>query len=285
MRGKIAAACVALAMSCSITPADAVQTYPTRDAKRIEAALAALGLPVGGVDGVWDQELSRATCAWRELTGRPVLRSWPTVPERNAIKATTALTVPKGLWVGVNVNRQCQTAYWIVKGKVQLSRIETHTVTRVETITVVPDSSTVTVDTSTVTDTATAVETPASTETRTVVTIETSTVTVTKLGQLIKRVMKVSTGQAAFPTDPGKHAVDWTYSGWWQSTIYPDGHMYRPIFFNRGQALHGSATDSLVMWYPASHGCVRMLHADVDALWAAGFSRQQIVNVYGTWQG
>jgi hypothetical protein len=35
--------------------------------------------------------------------------------------------------------------------------------------------------------------------------------------------MKVSTGQAACPTVPGKHAVDWTVDRWWQSTIYPDG--------------------------------------------------------------
>ena len=61
--------------------------------------------------------------------------------------------------------------------------------------------------------------------------------------------------------------------------------MYRPFFFNGGQALHGSSNDSLVKWYPASHGCVRMLHADIDALWDAGFGRGDRVYVYGAWKG
>jgi lipoprotein-anchoring transpeptidase ErfK/SrfK len=239
-------------------PSQAVQSYPTRDAKRIEAVLAGLGLPVGPVDGVWDEGTARATCAWRELTGRPVLRSWPTVPERRALKATKSLAVPAGLWVGVNIDVRCQAAYWIVKGVVESTRVETHTVT-LETLTATGESTTIT-------------------------TIETSTVVTRKPGQTLKRVFQVSTGMPdSYPTVPGKHTVAWTVNRWWQSTIYPDGKMYRPMFFNHGQALHGSSNDGLVKWYPASHGCVRMLHADIDALWAAGFGRGAIVNVYGTW--
>lgn len=272
MRRGLVAGAALLALVCASAPAEAVQSYPTLDAKRIERVLADLGLPVGPVDGVWDQETARATCAWRELTGRPVKRSWPTVPERRALKATTELTVPKGLWVGVNIDLQCQAAYWIVKGLVTVPRVETHTVTS-ETLTAVVDTNTISGETVTVFETVT------------VTTVETRTVNITKGAQVLERVMKVSSGQAAFPTDPGKHAVDWSVDRWWQSTIYPDGKMYRPIFFNRGQALHGSATDDLVKWYPASHGCVRMLHADIDALWDGGFGRQQIVYIYGTWQG
>ena len=272
MRRGMVAAITLLALVGAGAPARAVQSYPTLDAKRIERVLADLGLPVGPVDGVWDQETARATCAWRELTGRPVKRSWPTVAERRALKATTTLSIPKGLWVGVNINLQCQTGYWIVKGLVTHTRVETQTVTS-ETLTAVVHTDPTTGETTTVMETAT------------ITTVETSTVTVTKGTQVLERVMKVSSGQAAFPTVPGKHAVDWSVNRWWQSTIYPDGKMYRPFFFHRGQALHGSSTDDLVKWYPASHGCVRMLHADIDALWHAGFGKQQIVYLYGTWQG
>jgi len=272
MRRGLAVAVTLVAIACANAPARAVQSYPTLDAKRIERVLADLGLPVGPVDGVWDEETARATCAWRELTGRSIKRSWPTVAERRALKATTTLTVPKGLWVGVNIDLQCQTGYWIVKGFVTHTRIETRTATS-QTTTAVVDTGTLNGETATVDESVT------------VMTVETHTVTITKPAQVLRRVMKVSSGQSAFPTVPGKHAVDWSVNKWWQSTIYPDGQMYRPFFFYGGQALHGSATDHLVKWYPASHGCVRMLHADIDALWDAGFGKRQIVYLYGTWQG
>ncbi len=59
--------------------------------------------------------------------------------------------------------------------------------------------------------------------------------------------------------------------------------MYRPKYFNGGIALHGSITDSYVLPYPASHGCVRMLHADVDTLWRSGVDVGTPVYVYGLW--
>lgn len=280
MRRVTVVAVTLLSLLCAGAPADASQSYPTKDAKRIEYTLAKLGLPVGKIDGIWDKDTGRATCAWRELTGRPVLRSWPTSVERRALKSTTALRLPKGLWVGLNINLQCQTALWVGKGLVTHTRVETHTVTT-ETTTVAGDTSTVGVETGTSgTDTATA-----GGETTTVTTVETVTVTFTKLEQVIKRVFPVSSGQSAFPTVPGKHVVTWTVNRWWQSTIYADGKMYRPMFFHGGQALHGSSSDSLVMWYPASHGCVRMLHADIDALWDAGFGHGSVVSLYGTWKG
>ena len=245
------------------TPAQAVRANPTQDAKRIEAVLASLGLPVGKVDGTWDDDTARATCAWRELTGREILRSWPLIEERRDLKLTTALTVPKYLKLGVNVDRQCQTAYWVVKAPIEVTRIESHTVTTEST-------------------TATG-------ETFTVSTTETATVTIIKTAPSIERVMPVSTGQSTpsgrLETDLGVHRVARTVNGWWQSTIYVDGHMYRPLFFIRGQALHGSINDSLVKTYPASHGCVRMLHADIDALWDAGFGVGDTVKIYGTWEG
>ena len=53
--------------------------------------------------------------------------------------------------------------------------------------------------------------------------------------------------------------------------------------FSGGQAMHGSATDALVRTYPASHGCVRMLHRDIDALQAGGVGNGTLVRVIGTW--
>jgi lipoprotein-anchoring transpeptidase ErfK/SrfK len=264
MRRTVGLTCTVLVLSLVVgSPAQAVRVNPTQDAKRIEAALARLGLPVGVVDGTWDNDTARATCAWRELTGREILRSWPLVEERRDLKLTTTLLVPKYMKIGVNVDRQCQTAYWVVKAPIEVVRVESRTVT--------------------------AESTTATGETFTVSNIETSTVTSIKMAPTIERVMPVSTGQSTpsgrLETVPGVHRVARTVNGWWQSTLYVDGHMYRPMFFIRGQALHGSINDSLVKTYPASHGCVRMLHADIDALWDAGFSMGDTVKVYGVWQG
>ena len=97
-------------------------------------------------------------------------------------------------------------------------------------------------------------------------------------------IFKASTGRAEFPTEPGDYIVRWTIDDWYESKQFPDGWMYRPMFFNEGQALHGSETDSMVHSYPASHGCVRMLHKDIDFLWNQGFGAGSIVHVYGKWK-
>ena len=261
--------------STSLTALSAeAQTYVLpKDAKRIEAAMSRLGLPVGKVDGIWDNDTARATCAWRELTGRDVWRGWPVVAERPSVKATTALTPTSAMRVGMNINIACQTGIWVDSALVETSSVRTRTVV----ITLPPD-------TSTVTDTATASETGTVTgETTTVV--ETYTVTKLVRERQVLRVVPVSTGRVGvYDTHLGSFRVQWAVDKWWQSTIYTDGLMYRPFFFNGGQALHGSITDALVMWYPASHGCVRMLHKDIDALWKAGFGRGDRVYVYGTWK-
>ena len=59
--------------------------------------------------------------------------------------------------------------------------------------------------------------------------------------------------------------------------------MYKPMQFDGGQAMHGSASDSLVKTYPASHACVRMLHRDINALQAGGVGNGTWVNVFGAW--
>ena len=93
----------------------------------------------------------------------------------------------------------------------------------------------------------------------------------------------VSTGMPGLDSDSGTFKVGWKVNRWYESIAYPDGWMYRPLFYNRGQAVHGSEYDTYVWWYPASHGCVRMLGKDIDALWKAGFGVGNLVHVYGTW--
>lgn len=243
MRMRSAAA-VLIVLASSLTLPNPSQAALPLDAQIIEQALQDLGLPVGAVDGIWDKDTGRATCIWRELTGRPVLRSWPVVAERPAVKATRDLPVPRFLRVGLNINLQCQTAVWVVRENVPVETVVTDPLTGA-----------------------------------------TTTATSFQLRKVIRRIMPVSSGMAAFPTISGVHTVGWTVNNWWQSTIYPDGRMYRPFFFHRGQALHGSSSDALVKWYPASHGCVRMLHADIDALWDGGFRVGDTVYIYGTWLG
>lgn len=98
-------------------------------------------------------------------------------------------------------------------------------------------------------------------------------------------IFKISSGRQTLETTPGNFAVGWSVDDWYESRKYPDGWMYRPMFFNKGEAIHGSQTDSMVHSYPASHGCVRMMQADIDTLWAAGFGKGSTVHVYGKWVG
>lgn len=98
-----------------------------------------------------------------------------------------------------------------------------------------------------------------------------------------RRVMPATTGMAGYRTRTGTYRIYRTVRTWYWSRLYPEARMYKPMFFSGGQALHGSATDALVRTYPASHGCVRMLHRDIDALVAAGVGNGTAVKVFGAW--
>jgi lipoprotein-anchoring transpeptidase ErfK/SrfK len=135
-----------------------------------------------------------------------------------AIAATSVLTLPKTMKLGLNVNLTCQTAIW--KRSTPGEEIE---------------------------------------------------------------IWKVSTGREEFETVPGRFKVGWLVDGWYESRKYPEGWMYRPQFFNGGQAIHGTRDADAVHSYPASHGCVRMKRANIDYLWANGFAIDPRVNVYGRW--
>lgn len=99
------------------------------------------------------------------------------------------------------------------------------------------------------------------------------------------KVFKVSSGRATFETIPGSFKVGWLIDDWYESRTYPEGWMYRPQFFNAGQAIHGSLEDSMVHSYPASHGCLRLPRKDIDFLWSIGFGRGSAVKIYEQWVG
>lgn len=101
-----------------------------------------------------------------------------------------------------------------------------------------------------------------------------------------KRVVPATTGMAGKETRNGNWRIFRSISSTWEeSNLYPGAMMYRSMYFSGGQAIHGSVTDSLVGPRPASSGCVRMLHRDVDALRSAGFASGGAVRVYGQWRG
>lgn len=95
-------------------------------------------------------------------------------------------------------------------------------------------------------------------------------------GQALVHVFPTSTGDAenktrlqdrtrAFRFDP---ALD--NGGWHNSSTYPvpednplNGNMYKPIYFDNGQAIHGANS---VPTSPQSKGCARLRPADQDAL-------------------
>lgn len=101
----------------------------------------------------------------------------------------------------------------------------------------------------------------------------------------LKGVFAASTGTSGHDTPAGHFRIQRQINGWHESTKYTGAMMYRPKYFNGGIALHGSYSDDLVHSYPASHGCVRMFHKDIDRLWKAGVDMGTPVHVYGTWRG
>jgi lipoprotein-anchoring transpeptidase ErfK/SrfK len=89
-------------------------------------------------------------------------------------------------------------------------------------------------------------------------------------------VFPTSTGTAEFPTRDQDASRSFRYDpapengGWHDSSDYPasvdnplNGNMYKPIYFDGGQAIHGANT---VPTSPASHGCARLRVPDQDTL-------------------
>jgi hypothetical protein len=89
-------------------------------------------------------------------------------------------------------------------------------------------------------------------------------------------IFKTSTGEPGWETTNQESVRAFRYDpalendGWHNSTKFPveednplNGNMYRPLYFHRGQAIHGAAN---VPPEPASKGCARLRPEDQDAL-------------------
>lgn len=89
-------------------------------------------------------------------------------------------------------------------------------------------------------------------------------------------VFPTSTGTNEFPTRDQNASRAFRFNpaldngGWHDSSDYPasvdnplNGNMYKPIYFDGGQAIHGANT---VPTSPASHGCARLRVSDQDTL-------------------
>lgn len=79
--------------------------------------------------------------------------------------------------------------------------------------------------------------------------------------------LHTATGAPATPTPAGTFVISREIDGLRHA---PLGTLYRPKYFNKGIAVHGS--DSLPAW-PASHGCARISNAAMDLLWSSGFAQ------------
>lgn len=94
----------------------------------------------------------------------------------------------------------------------------------------------------------------------------------------LKLTLNTSTGSGQRYWDPasGTYQTAYTPSGWW--SIYSRytsgwqqgslGAMYRPTYWHRGWAIHGSSS---IPPYPASHGCCRLSTAGMDLLYSRGY--------------
>jgi len=209
-----------LSLFALASPASAVSQHVTN--LRVESVLKAWNFPVGAVNGYFDQSTRQAMCAWRDLAGRNVTHSFPSIQERFMINRAVRPKVPARLVVGLNVNIACQVVIWVVKDKVTGEH-------------------------------------------------------------KIRKVFQATTGSREFPTRTGTYHIYAQTNDWQESDLYPGAMMYRPKYFDGGQAFHGSATDSLVVPYPASHGCVRMLHSAIKELWYSNVGIGTMVKVYGVW--
>lgn len=79
-------------------------------------------------------------------------------------------------------------------------------------------------------------------------------------------VMNTSTGKAGWRTPPGRFSIFRSVN---RMDNGPLGALWRPRYFNRGIALHGSPS---IPGYPASHGCTRLSNAAVNYVWSANLA-------------
>jgi peptidoglycan hydrolase-like protein with peptidoglycan-binding domain len=78
----------------------------------------------------------------------------------------------------------------------------------------------------------------------------------------VTKILDASPGKASTPTVTGSFGIYRRINGWRES---PLGLLWRPNYFHRGYALHGSTS---VPTYAASHGCVRVTVAAMNRIWS-----------------
>jgi peptidoglycan hydrolase-like protein with peptidoglycan-binding domain len=78
----------------------------------------------------------------------------------------------------------------------------------------------------------------------------------------VTRILDASPGKPATPTPSGSFSIYRRIDGWRQSSL---GLLWRPNYFYRGYALHGSTS---VPTYSASHGCVRVTIQAMNRAWS-----------------
>jgi peptidoglycan hydrolase-like protein with peptidoglycan-binding domain len=89
----------------------------------------------------------------------------------------------------------------------------------------------------------------------------------------VTRILDASPGKPSTPTPTGSFSVFRRIDGWRQS---PLGLLWRPNYFYRGYALHGSTS---VPTYAASHGCVRVTIPAMNQVWSQLYIGER-VDVY-----
>ena len=99
---------------------------------------------------------------------------------------------------------------------------------------------------------------------------------------MIEKILPVSTGKSSTKSDLGKFKVFYKVKGWQESSLYPGAMMYKPIWYNGNEGVHGMESDKLVHSYPASHGCVRAKKQDMDWL-VKNLQKGDNIKVYGKW--
>ncbi|WP_199511152.1 L,D-transpeptidase family protein [Nucisporomicrobium flavum] len=89
----------------------------------------------------------------------------------------------------------------------------------------------------------------------------------------VTRILDSSPGKAATPTPTGNFSIYRRINGWRESSL---GLLWRPNYFSKGYALHGSTS---VPTYAASHGCVRLTVPAMNRAWSQLFIGEH-VHVY-----
>jgi N-acetylmuramoyl-L-alanine amidase len=82
----------------------------------------------------------------------------------------------------------------------------------------------------------------------------------------VRWVFNTSTGASSTPTPSGRWRIERQIDGMRKA---PLGNLWRPKYFYRGYAIHGSTS---IPGYPASHGCARVSNTAMNYIWSAGLA-------------